>query len=39
MKNDINHRDFDYLSYATVLYQIEYYNKTCYYMLKNGLKI
>lgn len=39
MKNDTNQRDFDYLSYATVLYQIEYYNKICYYMHKNRLAI
>lgn len=36
-KNDVTGRDFDYLMYAMVLYQIEHYNKLCYYMQRHGL--
>lgn len=38
-KNDTLERDFDYLTYAIMLYQLEHYNRTCYYMQKNGLSL
>ena len=37
-KNDINCRDFDYLTYAIMLYQQEYYNKIQYFMQVNGMQ-
>lgn len=37
-KNDINDRKFDYLTYAIMLYQLEYYNKMHYFMLVNGIE-
>ena len=38
-KNDILGRDFDYLMYAMMLFQLEHYNRMCYYMQKNGLSL
>lgn len=34
-KNDINRRNFDYLTYAIMLYQLEYYNKIQYFLTLN----
>lgn len=36
-KNDINGRNFDYLTYAIMLYQLEYYNKVQFFMKQNGI--
>lgn len=38
-KNDINGRDFDYLTYAIMLYQLEYYNKVQFFMKQNGIQV
>lgn len=38
-KNDVLGRDFDYLAYAIILFQLEHYNKMCYYMQQNQLSI
>lgn len=38
-KNDMLERDFDYLAYAIIFFQLEHYNKMCYYMQKQGLSI
>lgn len=36
-KNDVLQRDFDYLTYAIMLFQLDHYNRMCYYLSKNGL--
>lgn len=38
-KNDIQNRDFDYLAYAIILFQLEHYNRMCYYIYKNNLPL
>lgn len=38
-KNDVLGRDFDYLTYAIMLFQLEHYNRMCYYMQKHELAL
>lgn len=38
-KNDVLNRDFDYLTYAIMLFQLEHYNRMCYYLKKHDLSL